>query len=91
MKLQGTMKINDSGHLEIGGCDATVLRETYGTPLVVVDEGYLQNICRDYYQAFSKKENDMVIYASKAFLTPALLGIIKREGLGLDTVSGGEL
>ena len=91
MKLQGTMKINDSGHLEIGGCDATVLRETYGTPLVVVDEGYLQNICRDYYQAFSKKENGMVIYASKAFLTPALLGIIKREGLGLDTVSGGEL
>ena len=91
MKLQGTMKINGAGHLEIGGCDTTELRKTYGTPLVVVDEGYLQNICREYYQAFSKREEGMVIYASKAFLTPALLEVIEKEGLGLDTVSGGEL
>ena len=38
MYLTGTMKINGSGHLEIGGVDATKLAEQYETPLWVIDE-----------------------------------------------------
>ncbi|PIX27783.1 MAG: diaminopimelate decarboxylase, partial [Chloroflexi bacterium CG_4_8_14_3_um_filter_45_15] len=33
----------------------------------------------------------LVIYAAKAFLNKALALVLKEEGLGLDTVSGGEL
>lgn len=91
MKLQGTMSINQEGHLTIGGCDSVTLKEEYGTPLLVVDEGYLTKICQEYYGEFSGRENSLVLYASKAFLTPSLLNIIKASGLGLDTVSGGEL
>ncbi len=91
MKLQGTMKINDKDHLEIGGCDTVALAKEFGTPLVVIDEEYLNSICEDYFTAFTAKEKSLVLYASKAFLTPSILGIIKKNGMGLDTVSGGEL
>ena len=33
-----TTKINENGHLEIGGCDLVELAEKYGTPLYVFDE-----------------------------------------------------
>ena len=49
MKLQGTMKINENGHLEIGGCDVVSLANNFGTPLVVIDEDQLTEICKDYY------------------------------------------
>lgn len=91
MKLQGTMKINDKDHLEIGGCDTVALAKEFGTPLVVIDEDYLNSICEDYYTAFTTKGKSLVLYASKAFLTPSILAIIKKNGMGLDTVSGGEL
>lgn len=91
MKLQGTMKINDKDHLEIGGCDTVALAKEFGTPLVVIDEGYLTSICEDYFTAFTAKEKSLVLYASKAFLTPSILAIINKNGMGLDTVSGGEL
>ena len=37
MKLQGTMHINNKGHLEIGGCDTVDLAKEFGTPLYVMD------------------------------------------------------
>ena len=91
MKLQGTMSINEKGHLEIGGCDTVELKEQYGTPLVVIDEGSLKSICDEYYKNFTARENSLVLYASKAFITPSVLAVVKKAGLGLDTVSGGEL
>jgi len=92
MKLQGTMRINDQGHLCIGGCDTVVLAKKFGTPLYVIDEEHLRQICRDYYQAFMQKyPKNRVLYASKAFFTKAMAKIIKQEKLGLDVVSGGEL
>lgn len=92
MKLQGTMKINTSGHLEIGGCDVTDLAKKFGTPLLVIDETALRDNCRSYHEHFKGGEGeDLAIYASKAFLTEAICRIIEAEGLGLDVVSGGEL
>ena len=92
MKLQGTMTINEGGHLCIGGCDTVNLVKKFGTPLYVMDEEHLRQICREYYQSFILKYPDnQVLYASKAFLTKAMAKIIKQEKLGLDVVSGGEL
>ncbi len=93
IKLQGTMKINRNGHLEIGGCDVADLRERFGTPLVVMDEELIRETAKAYYKDFvdASGGNALVLYASKAFMTPAICQIVKQEGLGLDVVSGGEL
>lgn len=92
MKFHGTMRINEKGHLEIGGCDTVDLAKEFGTPLYIYDEKKLRETCREYYNSFVEKyENAMVLYASKAFLTTAVCRIMEEEGLGLDVVSGGEL
>jgi len=91
MKLQGTMRINSAGHLEIGGCDTVQLAKQFGTPLWVMDEEYIRRQCRSFKNAFIDKHGGDAAYASKAFLTLAMAAIVKEEGLSLDVVSGGEL
>jgi diaminopimelate decarboxylase len=91
MKLQGTMRINDKGHLEIGGCDTVELARRFGTPLYVLDEEHFRQNCRSYYRAFVEKYDGVVIYAGKTLLTLAICHIVAEEGLSLDVVSGGEL
>ena len=83
---------NAAGHLTIGGCDATDLVEQYGTPLYVLDEATLRSRCQQFAQAFGDRySNSKAVYASKAYINPALARIFAEEGLGLDVVSGGEL
>ncbi|MDD4169541.1 MAG: diaminopimelate decarboxylase [Desulfotomaculaceae bacterium] len=91
MKLNGTMCINEKGHLEIGGCDTLELAREFGTPLYVLDEMCFRLSCRDYYDAFSIKYGAEVIYAGKTLLNLAVCRMVEEEGLGLDVVSGGEL
>ncbi|MPM60355.1 Diaminopimelate decarboxylase [bioreactor metagenome] len=92
MKLQGTMKVNTAGHLEIGGCDATDLAREFGTPLYVMDETEIRKNCRRYVDSFKKYyPSSEVIYASKVFLTAAMCKLIEEEDIGLDVVSGGEI
>ena len=92
MRLHGTQSVNKQGHLEIGGCDTVELAKQFGTPLYIMDEAHIRDICRQYHSSFVKGlENAEVIYASKAFSTLAMCRIIDEEGLGLDVVSGGEL
>lgn len=92
MKLFGTMKINNNGHLSIGGYDVVDLAEEYGTPLYVVDEALVRNNCQVFKNNFSMNGIDTeVAYASKAFLNLAMCKLVAEEGLSLDVVSGGEL
>jgi len=92
MRPLGTMRVNDMGNLEIGGCDAVNLAKKYGTPLYVMDQTTIEDSCRNYMTTFSHpKIETEVIYASKAFLTLAMCRLIRDEGLSLDVVSGGEL
>ena len=92
MKLHGTMKINSLSHLEIGGCDCTILAKDFGTPLYIMDEQLIRENCRSFVKAFSDHYPDIeIVYAGKAFLTMAMVKIIQSEGLSLDVVSGGEL
>jgi diaminopimelate decarboxylase len=92
MKLHGTMRINEAGHLEIGGCDAVDLVRQFGTPLYVMDETLLRDNCRAYVESFRQNyPNFEVIYASKVFSTMAMCRLVAEEDMGLDVVSGGEL
>jgi diaminopimelate decarboxylase len=87
-----TTDTNPAGHLTIGGCDTVDLVEEYGTPLYVLDESTLRSRCRQFAGAFSARySNAQAVYASKAYINPALARIFAEEGLGLDVVSGGEL
>ena len=87
-----TAKVNNQGHICIGGCDIADLTSEFGTPLYLFDEVTLRHKCREFKAEFSKYYPDSsIIYASKAFLNRALALIFKQEGLGLDVVSGGEL
>jgi diaminopimelate decarboxylase len=87
-----TTNTNSAGHLTIGGCDAVDLVEEYGTPLYVLDESTLRSRCRQFAGAFAARYSKaQAVYASKAYINPALARIFAEEGLGLDVVSGGEL
>ncbi|MDR1326795.1 MAG: diaminopimelate decarboxylase, partial [Heliobacteriaceae bacterium] len=86
-----TTKVNDSGNLEVGGCDLTELAREYGTPLYVIDEATLRGICRDYKSAFAAYPKVNMMYASKALCTAATSAILASEGFGFDAVSGGEI
>lgn len=92
MPFNETIKVNDAGHLEIGGCDAVELAETFGTPLYVLDEATIRRKARAYRETLDRLyPNHLVLYAGKAFLTTAMCRLVDEEGLGLDVVSGGEL
>ncbi|WP_422660752.1 diaminopimelate decarboxylase [Paenibacillus sp. EC2-1] len=92
MFLHGTSRINDLGHLEIGGCDTADLRAQYGTPLYIVDEQSVRTRCREYIDAFKASGlKYQVAYASKAFCVMAMCRLAEEEGMSLDVVSDGEL
>lgn len=91
--LLGTQRVNDRGHLEIGGCDTVELARRFGTPLYVIDETFVRENCRRFKAAFDKRYpgESEVSYAGKAFLVQAMARLIDEEGLSLDVASGGEL
>ncbi|MDW8029708.1 MAG: diaminopimelate decarboxylase [Armatimonadota bacterium] len=91
--MRGTMRINENGHLEIGGCDCVELAKKFGTPLYVMDETLIRENCRRYKKAFAQNypAETRICYAGKAFLNLAMCRLIEEEGLYLDVASGGEL
>jgi len=87
-----TAKINNKGHLAIGGCDAVELAAEFGTPLYVFDEAGIRHQCTEFRREFgSRYENTSVFYSAKAFINKALAQLLNEQGLGLDVVSGGEI
>src|SRR5688500_13389281 len=92
MMLLGTQRINDQGHLEIGGVDTVSLAKEFGTPLYVVDEAAFRQKAGDYLQAFRARYPKIeVSYAGKAFLCTGFCKVVEQSGLRLDVASGGEL
>jgi diaminopimelate decarboxylase len=85
-------RINDQGHLEIGGCDALELAAEFGTPAYIVAEGDLRQRARQFTSAFAARtDNYEVVFASKAFPCTAVMRVFAEEGLGCDVASAGEL
>lgn len=93
MNTRETLKINEKGHLEIGGADCVELAEEFSTPLYVFDEAYIRAMMRVYRNTIEKEYagNGLVLYASKAFSCKAIYRIADEEKIGVDVVSGGEL
>jgi diaminopimelate decarboxylase len=80
------------GTLHIGGVSLALLAREFGTPLYVFDEETIRQQCRAYRQAFDASyPRAHVVYAGKAWISRAILEIVREEGLGLDIVSAGEL
>jgi diaminopimelate decarboxylase len=90
--LQGTQRINETGRLEIGGCDSVELVSEFGTPLYVLDEVAVRQRCQAFRHTFQLAyPNSSIAYAGKALLTLAVVRIMDEEGMHLDVASGGEL
>lgn len=79
-------------NFKFAGCDTVYLAKKYGTPLYIMSEDYIIERIEEIKNNFLKKHKNVeAVYASKAFLTKEMARIIKREGIGMDVVSGGEL
>jgi diaminopimelate decarboxylase len=80
------------GCLRIGGLRLTELAAEFGTPLYIFDEQTLRSRANRIVSAMATAyPHSRVLYAGKAYLSPAIVRILHEEGLGLDVVSGGEL
>jgi diaminopimelate decarboxylase len=84
------------GALTLAGIPATTLAQTYGTPLLVLDEDEVRTRARAFRVAFddAAAENGttaQVYYAGKAFLSTAVARWVVDEGLRVDVCTGGEL
>jgi len=82
-----------NNHLYFGGADTVELAKQYGTPLYVFDEQLIREACRDFKNSIDNyyDGNGMVLYASKAFSCKEMYRIANEEGIGVDTVSAGEI
>ena len=83
--------LSRKNNLTIGGCDTVELVKKYGTPLYVIDEESVRDICREYKTAFENYPNIKMLYASKALCNLAISSLIESEGFGFDAVSAGEI
>src|SRR5215216_6337252 len=92
MSWPETTRRTAEGSLELGGVSAVELAREFGTPLYVFDEETLRNRSRRIRDAFRYAyQRSRLVYAAKAYLSPALTRILVEEGIGLDVVSGGEI
>lgn len=92
MSWPETTRRTAEGALEFGGVSAVVLAREFGTPLYVFDEETLRTRARRIRDAFLHAYvRSRLVYAGKAYLSPALMRILLEEGIGLDVVSGGEI
>jgi diaminopimelate decarboxylase len=85
-------RVNERGHLEVGGCDVLELAREFGTPAYVVAEEDLRARARTFlHEVGALHENSDVLFASKAFPCTAVCRVLAEEGLACDVASGGEL
>jgi diaminopimelate decarboxylase len=86
-------RLNDLGHLEVGGCDTVELAREFGTPAYVVAEEDLRSRAQAFIAAARDSQHpDLgVVFASKAFPCTAVLALFADEGLWCDAASAGEL
>jgi diaminopimelate decarboxylase len=85
-------RVNELGHLEVGGCDVVEVAREFGTPAYIYAEDDIRSRARAYLEAFRSRTDDFeVLYASKAAPITAVYRVCAEEGLSVDAASGGEL
>jgi diaminopimelate decarboxylase len=83
---------NQDGELTVGGVSLASIAAEVGTPAYIYDVATVRTAASQFRDAFaSHYPKSRVVFAGKAFLTSALVTILRQESLGLDVVSGGEL
>jgi len=84
--------LNESNELLIGGCSASELVSTFGTPAVIIDEAALRDRARRYLDGLrSRWPNSEVVWASKSLPLTSVFRTLGEEGLAVDVAGGGEL
>ena len=84
--------VNENNELLIGGCSASELVLTFGTPALIIDESALRDRARRYQDGLrSRWPNSEVIWASKSLPLTSVFRVLGEEGLGIDVAGGGEL
>ena len=84
--------LNENSELLIGGCSASELVSSFGTPALIIDESALRDRARRYQDGLrSRWPNSDVIWASKSLPLTSVFRILGEEGLGIDVAGGGEL
>jgi diaminopimelate decarboxylase len=85
-------RVDERGHLEIGGCDLVDVVSEFGTPAYIYAEDDIRTRARAYLETFRARTDDFeVLYASKAAPVSAIYSLCAEEGLSVDVASGGEL
>jgi diaminopimelate decarboxylase len=85
-------RVNERGHLEVGGCDVVDVAAEFGTPAYVYAEDDIRARAQAYLDAFGARTADFeILYASKAFPCTAAYRLFVDLGLSVDVASGGEL
>ncbi|MEO7398620.1 MAG: diaminopimelate decarboxylase [Ilumatobacteraceae bacterium] len=88
---EGTV-LDAAGELMVGGCSATELAATFGTPALIIGEAALRHRVRRYAEGLAARwPNSMVIWASKSLPHTAMYRLMSEEGLGIDVAGSGEL
>lgn len=82
-----------NGNLFFANHNVAELAQQYGTPLYLMDEERIRGNCRMYLRAFAEcfGTQALPLYASKANSFKQIYRIMKEEGMGVDTVSLGEI
>lgn len=92
MNQRETLQFNNQEILEIGNISTIDLAKKYGTPLYVMDQTHIEKMCHVFSSTLEKEYGDgLITYASKAFSCKEIYRIIKKQNVGADSVSGGEL
>jgi diaminopimelate decarboxylase len=85
-------RVDERGHLEVGGCDTVELAAELGTPAYIYAEDDMRARARAYRDAFERRGADFeVLFASKSLTCTAAYRLFAEEGLSVDVASGGEL
>jgi diaminopimelate decarboxylase len=85
-------RINESGRLEIAGCDVVELVAEHGTPAYIYAEDDIRARAGAYRDAFARRTDDFeILFASKSLPCTAAYRLFSEEGLSVDVASGGEL
>jgi len=84
--------LDANNELLIGGCTASDLVSTFGTPSLIIDESALRDRARRYQDGLrSRWPNSDVVWASKSLPLTPVFRLLGEEGLGIDVAGGGEL
>ncbi len=85
-------RVNEAGHLEVGGCDMVEVARQHGTPAYIYAPADIRARARAYVEGLGAHTGSFeVLFASKAAPITAIYELCLQEGLSVDVASGGEL